>query len=68
MKQRAQLYRGCQCYWWRKLEYMEITTDLPQATDTFYHIMLYRGHLFMSNLESERNNLKSEIILILNQK
>jgi len=47
---------------------MEITTDLPQATDTFYHIMLYRGHLVMSNLESERNNLKSEIILILNQK
>jgi len=24
-----QLYRGGQFYWWRKLEYLEKTTDLP---------------------------------------
>jgi len=28
-----QLYRGGQFYWWRKEEYPEKTTDLPQVTD-----------------------------------
>jgi hypothetical protein len=28
-----QLYRGGRFYWWRKLEYPEKTTDLPQVTN-----------------------------------
>jgi hypothetical protein len=30
--------RGSQFYWWRKAEYMDKTTDLPQVTDKLYHI------------------------------
>ena len=36
-----QLYRGSQFYWWRKLEYLEKTTNQLQVNNKFDHIRLY---------------------------
>jgi len=33
-----------QFYWWRKLEYPEKTTDLPQVTDKLFNFIYIDSH------------------------
>jgi hypothetical protein len=52
-----QLYRGGQLYWWRKPEYPEKTTYLPQVTDTHN---VARIHLAMNGIRT--HNLCGDIL------
>jgi len=35
---------------WRSVVLVEENSDLPQVTDKFYHLMLYRMYLTMSEI------------------
>ena len=46
------LYRSNQFYCWRKPEFPQKTTDLPQVTDELYQIKFYWVHLAMSEIRT----------------
>ena len=50
-----QLYCGSQFYWWRKPEYLQMIRQI-------YHIMLYRVHLALSEIQT--HNLSENLYII----
>jgi len=48
-----QLYRGGQCYWWRKPGYMEKTTDLSEVIDKYFITQCCRVHLAMNGVRTQ---------------
>jgi hypothetical protein len=51
-----QLYCGSQFYCWRKPDYPEKTTHLPQVNEQLYHIILYRAQLATWGSQKTRSN------------
>jgi hypothetical protein len=49
------IFLGGPFYWWKKPEYSEKTTDLPQVTDKLYQIMLYQVGFELTTLLSFTN-------------
>ena len=59
-----QLYRGDQFYWWRKLQYTEKITNLPQVTDKLY-MKLHQVELAMSGIRT--NNYRGHMDVLYRQ-
>jgi hypothetical protein len=60
-----QQYHGTQFYWWRKLEYLEKTNDLPKVTDKLYQVHPTMSRIQTHNFSYKRSNIFAAIVGII---
>jgi len=59
-----QFNRGDQFYWWRKPEYPEKTTDLPQVADKLYWSAWYSIFRFIYKMSMSMSSILAFVLRV----